>query len=78
MILKKFFTDVLTQRYIPNVSDVPGCRENECYPGVQCHDVPAPGAGFTCGPCPPGYQGDGFTCSPGGSVGLDAAMRVEL
>ena len=42
--------------------DIPGCLEGRCFPGVTCEDVPAPGTGFTCGPCPEGYNGDGITC----------------
>jgi Leucine-rich repeat (LRR) protein len=39
-----------------------GCRDDPCFPGVKCHDVPAPGAGFTCDPCPSGYTGNGIEC----------------
>ena len=39
-----------------------GCAEASCYSGVQCYDVPAPGVGITCGPCPNGYFGDGKDC----------------
>ena len=39
-----------------------GCLEASCYTGVQCYDVPAPGVGITCGPCPVGYVGDGNNC----------------
>ena len=40
-----------------------GCLEASCYTGVQCYDVPAPGVGITCGPCPTGYNGDGSMCN---------------
>ena len=40
-----------------------GCLEASCYTGVQCYDVPAPGVGITCGPCPIGYSGDGTDCT---------------
>jgi hypothetical protein len=43
--------------------DINGCAGNPCFPGVTCTDVPAPGTGYTCGACPPGYTGDGQTCS---------------
>ncbi len=42
--------------------DIPGCTENSCYAGVECHDVPAPGTGFICDPCPQGMIGDGIQC----------------
>ncbi len=31
--------------------------------GVDCVDVPAPGVGAMCGPCPQGYRGDGSKCA---------------
>ena len=40
-----------------------GCLEASCFTGVQCYDVPAPGVGITCGPCPIGYLGDGSNCA---------------
>ena len=42
--------------------DLDGCTELTCFAGVQCMDVPAPGIRATCGPCPPGYSGDGLNC----------------
>ncbi|KAK3277089.1 hypothetical protein CYMTET_14889 [Cymbomonas tetramitiformis] len=30
--------------------------------GAQCIDVPAPGTGYVCSPCPPGMLGNGVTC----------------
>ena len=44
-------------------NDRNGCAEFSCYPGVQCYDVPAPGVGIRCGPCPAGYIGDGLKCT---------------
>ncbi|KAK7507217.1 hypothetical protein BaRGS_00001152, partial [Batillaria attramentaria] len=35
------------------------CRDEPCYPGVLCQPV---GSSFVCGPCPPGYTGDGVNC----------------
>ena len=39
-----------------------GCSEIECFEGVECMDVPAPGVGAVCGSCPPGYTGDSLKC----------------
>ncbi|XP_078352256.1 mucin-like protein, partial [Oculina patagonica] len=42
------------------------CVENNdpCFPGVKCANVPlnVSKTGFTCGPCPSGYHGDGTSC----------------
>ncbi|KAG8200848.1 hypothetical protein JTE90_015755 [Oedothorax gibbosus] len=35
------------------------CKDNPCYPGVQCADS---ADGFRCGPCPRDHVGDGITC----------------
>ena len=43
-----------------------GCAGSPCYPGVLCTDLPPPAsgnAGFKCGKCPPGYEGDGVGCA---------------
>ena len=40
-----------------------GCLEYACIDGVECFDVPAPGQGATCGPCPVGYTADGEKCA---------------
>ena len=40
-----------------------GCAEIECFSGVECFDVPAPGEGAMCGPCSTGFTGDGVKCS---------------
>ncbi|GBO98405.1 Thrombospondin-3b [Eumeta japonica] len=37
------------------------CTSTSCYPGVRCENV---GSGHRCGPCPPGYSGDGRQCQP--------------
>ena len=39
-----------------------GCSEIQCFEGVECLDVPAPGVGAMCGDCPDGYTGDGEKC----------------
>ena len=43
--------------------DQNGCSQIECFPGVVCFDVPAPGVGAMCGPCPHGLTGDGEKCN---------------
>ncbi|XP_078693925.1 mucin-like protein [Branchiostoma floridae x Branchiostoma belcheri] len=39
---------------------------NPCFPGSECTDLPPPAGhgadGYTCGPCPDGYTGDGINC----------------
>ena len=44
--------------------DADGCSEIECFDGVVCIDVKAPGFGASCGggQCPQGYTGDGQKC----------------
>lgn len=48
-------------------SDIDACsfNGNPCFRGVNCTDQPAPAdtTGFTCGPCPSGYSGDGIKCN---------------
>ncbi len=39
-----------------------GCAEIQCFEGVECLDVAAPGVGAMCEPCPAGYTGDGEKC----------------
>ena len=43
--------------------DTDGCADFDCFEGVECEDVPAPGVGAVCGPCPDGYHGDGAKCA---------------
>ena len=42
--------------------DANGCSEIQCFDGVECIDVRAPGHGAACGPCPAGYTGNGEKC----------------
>lgn len=42
--------------------DCDGCSEIQCFEGVECRDVPAPGVGAVCGACPEGYTGDTVKC----------------
>nr|XP_023658487.1 von Willebrand factor D and EGF domain-containing protein [Paramormyrops kingsleyae] len=55
----------------PKISSAPSkpCAVKPCFPGVQCFESPYLSAGFTCGPCPPGLHGDGYTCAPGIPIG---------
>lgn len=39
-----------------------GCSEIQCFEGVECMDVPAPGVGAVCSSCPEGYTGDATKC----------------
>ena len=39
-----------------------GCSEIQCYVETDCLDIPAPGVGEECGPCPPGFTGQGEKC----------------
>ena len=39
-----------------------GCSEVQCYVESSCRDIPAPGVGAECGPCPTGFTGDGNKC----------------
>jgi len=42
---------------------ISSCKKNSCgHPNVVCSDVKPPNTGFTCGRCPKGYVGDGYTC----------------
>ena len=42
--------------------DIQSCTAESCFPGVKCHDIPAPGTGFRCDACPQGLVGDGTFC----------------
>ena len=43
--------------------DTDGCADFDCFEGVECEDVSAPGVGAVCRPCPDGYHGDGAKCA---------------
>ena len=46
---------------LQNFFHVDPCSANPCFPGVSC----IPGhqrENVHCGPCPPGYSGNGFHC----------------
>ena len=42
--------------------DRDGCSEIQCYVETDCRDVPAPGVGAECGPCPSGFTGQDEKC----------------
>ncbi|XP_012731439.2 von Willebrand factor D and EGF domain-containing protein isoform X1 [Fundulus heteroclitus] len=42
------------------------CSRAPCYPGVRCFETVHVSAGFACGACPPGLQGNGQTCTKTG------------
>ena len=50
-------------------SEIDACELNgqPCYEGVGCIDLPPPAnvSGYTCGPCPTGFTGDGAQCLGG-------------
>ncbi|KAJ8415005.1 hypothetical protein AAFF_G00007030 [Aldrovandia affinis] len=39
------------------------CASRPCFPGVQCIDRRPPYVGYVCGRCPPGFHGNGHTCT---------------
>ncbi|XP_031829184.1 thrombospondin isoform X2 [Nomia melanderi] len=67
---------VETQHLRHLIENCAGCRErpvttttpapstcdykSPCFPGADCRDTPQ---GPRCGPCPPGYTGDGYRCA---------------
>ena len=53
-----------------------GCAEIECFSGVECFDVPAPGVGAICGACSTGFTGDGVKCS--GNINTMIMNRIKL
>eukprot|EP01006_Ploeotia_vitrea_P001818 TRINITY_DN105720_c0_g1_i1.p1 TRINITY_DN105720_c0_g1~~TRINITY_DN105720_c0_g1_i1.p1 ORF type:complete len:332 (-),score=151.65 TRINITY_DN105720_c0_g1_i1:201-1172(-) len=42
--------------------DINDCLPHPCFVSSTCFDEPAPARGYTCAPCPPGYEGDGVHC----------------
>ncbi|XP_031575406.1 uncharacterized protein LOC116309020, partial [Actinia tenebrosa] len=38
------------------------CLQKPCFPFVECYETPDEGLGFRCGPCPPGFTGNGIRC----------------
>ncbi|XP_028985902.1 von Willebrand factor D and EGF domain-containing protein [Betta splendens] len=48
------------------------CSRRPCYPGVQCFESAHVSMGFVCAPCPPGFHGNGQTCTATGK-GRDRA-----
>ena len=56
--------------------DKNGCAEVECFQGVECFDIPAPGVGAECGSCETGFTGDGLKCT-GNSQQYNDEMYVN-
>lgn len=44
------------------------CSRAPCYTGVLCFESIHVSAGFACGPCPPGFQGNGQMCTKMGEI----------
>uniref|UniRef100_H2XTA3 EGF-like domain-containing protein n=1 Tax=Ciona intestinalis TaxID=7719 RepID=H2XTA3_CIOIN len=42
------------------MDDADGCADDPCF--TNCTDVPAPGLGYTCAPCPAHLTGNGTSC----------------
>lgn len=62
-------------------SDIDACEMNgqPCYVGVKCTDLPPPAnaSGYTCGPCPSGYAGNGAQCAGKTQCYHDILKRTE-
>lgn len=56
-------TTVRASQVFQNHSGPSPCSRAPCYPGVQCFESVHVSAGFACGPCPPGLQGNGQMCT---------------
>ena len=54
-----------------------GCTEIQCFEGVECMDIPAPGVGAECGPCPQGFIKDGEKCQGNSSVSFLYLNRLS-
>ena len=39
------------------------CKLKPCFPGVPCFNDPSSLAGFECGSCPLGMEGNGVNCT---------------
>ncbi|XP_066511012.1 von Willebrand factor D and EGF domain-containing protein-like [Hoplias malabaricus] len=48
---------------MPDGRNMSSCMSRPCFPSVQCIDLRPPYVGFVCGRCPPGYHGNGRTCT---------------
>ncbi|MEQ2243193.1 hypothetical protein ILYODFUR_004593 [Ilyodon furcidens] len=59
----------------PKPSGLSPCSRAPCYPGVLCFESVHVSAGFACGPCPPGLQGNGQTCTKTGQETLNSGAN---
>ena len=39
------------------------CLRRPCYNGSACYNLANDGVSYACGDCPPGLEGDGYTCT---------------
>ncbi|XP_008429180.1 von Willebrand factor D and EGF domain-containing protein isoform X2 [Poecilia reticulata] len=60
----------------PKPSGPSPCSRTPCYPGVLCFESVHVSAGFACGPCPPGLQGNGQMCTKTGQETLTSGAYV--
>ncbi|XP_072365228.1 von Willebrand factor D and EGF domain-containing protein isoform X3 [Scyliorhinus torazame] len=58
---RRFFITSSGPVHVPSFSN--GCANKPCFAGVQCYDRRPPEVGYTCGRCPPGFSGNGHTCT---------------
>ncbi|RVE63080.1 hypothetical protein OJAV_G00164860 [Oryzias javanicus] len=62
----------------PKRPDPAPCGRAPCYPEVQCFPSVFVSAGFVCGPCPPGFHGNGLTCTRTGLTSLPSDPQDRL
>ncbi|XP_024114390.1 von Willebrand factor D and EGF domain-containing protein isoform X2 [Oryzias melastigma] len=62
----------------PKRPDPAPCSRALCYPGVQCFPSVFVSTGFVCGPCPPGFHGNGITCTRMGQDSLSSEPQDHL
>ncbi|XP_026172334.1 von Willebrand factor D and EGF domain-containing protein isoform X2 [Mastacembelus armatus] len=63
----------------PRPSGLSPCSRRPCHPGVLCFESTHVSAGYVCGPCPPGLQGNGQTCTTvQGTVASGADGHIHI